>query len=103
MPRGTRRRWLTLWRRWWLRQLWCQSKNVVRPRFLLSDPWSFIWPLISTLSSYTCGGVGHLSRDCGQGSKCYNCSGVVSVFFSPFRPFLSRVAVPFHVRLNRPS
>jgi hypothetical protein len=29
--------------------------------------------------SYTCGGVGHLSRDCGQGSKCYNCSGVVSV------------------------
>lgn len=29
--------------------------------------------------SYTCGGVGHLSRDCVQGSKCYNCSGVVSV------------------------
>jgi hypothetical protein len=28
--------------------------------------------------SYTCGGVGHLSRDCVQGSKCYNCSGVVS-------------------------
>ncbi|KAJ7155136.1 hypothetical protein C8R46DRAFT_1041328 [Mycena filopes] len=22
---------------------------------------------------YTCGGVGHLSRDCVQGSKCYNC------------------------------
>lgn len=30
------------------------------------------------LTSYTCGGVGHLSRDCVQGSKCYNCSGVVS-------------------------
>ncbi|KAI0636530.1 hypothetical protein C8Q77DRAFT_508503 [Trametes polyzona] len=29
-------------------------------------------------SSYTCGGVGHLSRDCVQGSKCYNCSGFVS-------------------------
>ena len=28
--------------------------------------------------SYTCGGVGHLSRDCVQGSKCYNCSGFVS-------------------------
>ena len=27
--------------------------------------------------SYTCGGVGHLSRDCVQGSKCYNCSGIV--------------------------
>ncbi|KAH9980814.1 hypothetical protein BGW80DRAFT_1266341 [Lactifluus volemus] len=29
-------------------------------------------------SSYTCGGVGHLSRDCVQGSKCYNCSAIVS-------------------------
>jgi len=27
--------------------------------------------------SYSCGGVGHLSRDCVQGSKCYNCSGTV--------------------------
>lgn len=27
--------------------------------------------------SYTCGGVGHLSRDCVQGAKCYNCSGTV--------------------------
>ena len=26
---------------------------------------------------YTCGGVGHLPRDCVQGSKCYNCSGTV--------------------------
>ncbi|TFK16567.1 hypothetical protein FA15DRAFT_607032, partial [Coprinopsis marcescibilis] len=25
---------------------------------------------------YTCGGVGHLSHNCVQGSKCYNCSGV---------------------------
>jgi Zinc knuckle len=33
------------------------------------------------LTSYSCGGVGHLSRDCVQGSKCYNCSGVVSHFF----------------------
>lgn len=32
-------------------------------------------------SSYTCGGVGHLSRDCAQGSKCYNCSGTVCFFF----------------------
>ena len=22
---------------------------------------------------YTCGGFGHLSRDCTQGQKCYNC------------------------------
>lgn len=22
---------------------------------------------------YTCGGYGHLSRDCTQGQKCYNC------------------------------
>ncbi|KAJ6532836.1 hypothetical protein DFH09DRAFT_1092590 [Mycena vulgaris] len=29
---------------------------------------------------YSCGGVGHLSRDCVQGSKCYNCAGVVSKF-----------------------
>lgn len=27
--------------------------------------------------SYSCGGVGHLSRDCVQGAKCYNCSGGV--------------------------
>jgi hypothetical protein len=27
--------------------------------------------------SHTCGGVGHLSRDCGEGPKCYNCSGYV--------------------------
>lgn len=27
---------------------------------------------------YACGGVGHCSRDCFQGFKCYNCSGVVS-------------------------
>ncbi|KAI0683342.1 hypothetical protein BC835DRAFT_1409409 [Cytidiella melzeri] len=26
--------------------------------------------------SYTCGGQGHLSRDCVQGPKCYNCNGV---------------------------
>jgi hypothetical protein len=37
----------------------------------------------STFSSYTCGGVGHLSRDCVQGSKCYNCSAIVRVY-SPF-------------------
>lgn len=35
----------------------------------------------SVLTSYTCGGVGHMSRDCGQGAKCYNCSGVVSTFW----------------------
>lgn len=34
--------------------------------------------IIRMCYSYTCGGVGHLSRDCVQGSKCYNCSGVVS-------------------------
>lgn len=37
----------------------------------------------SIFSSYTCGGVGHLSRDCVQGSKCYNCSAIVRVY-SPF-------------------
>jgi len=36
----------------------------------------------STFHSYSCGGVGHMSRDCVQGSKCYNCSGVVSNFHS---------------------
>ena len=25
-----------------------------------------------------------MSRDCGQGAKCYNCSGVVSNFLLPF-------------------
>ena len=34
--------------------------------------------------SYTCGGVGHLSRDCGQGSKCYNCSAIVGVVLCSF-------------------
>ncbi|KAL1761335.1 hypothetical protein FB107DRAFT_201332, partial [Schizophyllum commune] len=24
--------------------------------------------------NYTCGGVGHLSKDCVQGQRCYNCS-----------------------------
>lgn len=33
--------------------------------------------------SYSCGGVGHLSRDCVQGSKCYNCSGFVRVYRRP--------------------
>lgn len=33
--------------------------------------------LYDLLDSYSCGGVGHLSRDCVQGSKCYNCSGFV--------------------------
>ena len=32
--------------------------------------------------SYSCGGVGHMSRDCVQGSKCYNCSQVVSCLLS---------------------
>lgn len=32
---------------------------------------------LNAVFSYTCGGVGHLSRDCVQGSKCYNCSGIV--------------------------
>ena len=35
--------------------------------------------------SYTCGGVGHLSRDCVQGSKCYNCSGIVRFFIGSFQ------------------
>ncbi|KAG8836362.1 hypothetical protein FRC17_005648 [Serendipita sp. 399] len=25
--------------------------------------------------SFSCGGVGHISRECVQGAKCYNCSG----------------------------
>ncbi|KAF9014343.1 hypothetical protein BDQ17DRAFT_454275 [Cyathus striatus] len=29
----------------------------------------------SQKTCFTCGGVGHLSRDCVQGPKCYNCSG----------------------------
>ena len=28
--------------------------------------------------SFTCGEVGHISRDCNRGSKCYNCAGFVS-------------------------
>ena len=39
-------------------------------------------PPFVRLSSYSCGGVGHLSRDCvqnTQGPKCYNCNGVVSI------------------------
>ena len=33
----------------------------------------------NSVHSYSCGGVGHLSRDCAQGSKCYNCSGFVRI------------------------
>ncbi|EDR00362.1 uncharacterized protein LACBIDRAFT_314345 [Laccaria bicolor S238N-H82] len=32
--------------------------------------------LIQDNIGYACGGVGHCSRDCFQGFKCYNCSGV---------------------------
>jgi hypothetical protein len=32
---------------------------------------------LTFFNSYTCGGQGHLSRDCSSGAKCYNCSGVV--------------------------
>ncbi len=38
---------------------------------------AFLMPSAGAVISYTCGGVGHLSRDCVQGSKCYNCSGIV--------------------------
>ena len=48
---------------------WCV--NVLAPPVRLSND--------VRDDSYTCGGVGHLSRDCGQGSKCYNCSGIVGV------------------------
>jgi hypothetical protein len=54
-------------------------------RRLGSHPSFFDWDvktlrsLFIYFSSYTCGGVGHLSRDCVQGSKCYNCSNVVSL------------------------
>lgn len=33
---------------------------------------------VDKLCSYSCGGVGHISRDCVQGAKCYNCSQTVS-------------------------
>ena len=42
-------------------------------------------PIFSFSFSYTCGGVGHLSRDCVQGSKCYNCSGVVCILLLSYR------------------
>lgn len=45
--------------------------------YFLLKPHSFSL-IVSSLPSYTCGGVGHMSRDCVQGSKCYNCNGVVS-------------------------
>lgn len=38
----------------------------------------FEWLSLTQRSSFTCHGVGHLSRDCVQGPKCYNCNGVVS-------------------------
>lgn len=41
--------------------------------------------MVSYRCSYSCGGVGHLSRDCVQGSKCYNCSGVVRFEVSIFQ------------------
>lgn len=31
------------------------------------------------LLSFSCGGVGHLQRDCVQGPKCYNCSEIVGI------------------------
>ena len=39
--------------------------------FHSGSPFTHVFPLTF---SYTCGGVGHLSRDCVQGAKCYNCS-----------------------------
>ena len=41
---------------------------------------------------YTCGGVGHLSMDYVQGSKCYNCSGTVRKS-TRTRPLPSRVLI----------
>lgn len=69
------RRWV--WRcQWWVPEL--QRRPVPH---LVSAPFVSVqrWLLMSAFS-YTCGGVGHLSRDCVQGSKCYNCSGFVSLF-----------------------
>ncbi|KAI6139008.1 DNA-binding protein hexbp [Pisolithus tinctorius] len=44
---------------------------------------------------YSCGGVGHLSRDCVQGSKCYNCSGMVNTLLRvcPTRVTLAAIAL----------
>jgi hypothetical protein len=58
--------------------------EVVVPRlgkffFIFTDRF---WLII--LNSYSCGGVGHMSRDCVQGAKCYNCSNFVSQIFYPF-------------------
>ena len=49
--------------------------------------------LIGDDISYSCGGVGHLSRDCVQGSKCYNCSGVVSIIILFVGEAVDRVAL----------
>lgn len=49
-----------------------EARLGAHPHFLSS-----IRRVLTPFFSYTCGGVGHLSRDCVQGSKCYNCSGIV--------------------------
>lgn len=47
-------------------------------------------PTEDYMNSYTCGGMGHMSRDCPKGSKCYNCSGIVGNFsFGAFRKKLT--------------
>lgn len=52
--------------------------------------------------SYSCGGVGHLSRDCVQGAKCYNCSGGVGYFYS--RKFLQlTVQIKGHISRDCPQ
>ena len=31
---------------------------------------------------YSCGGYGHMSRDCTQGQKCYNCTATCTPHFN---------------------
>ena len=57
--------------------------------------------------SYTCGGVGHLSRDCVQGSKCYNCSGSVRVSTFSYRGLCgvndARLVIQGHISRDCPQ
>ena len=46
--------------------------GLIRPRFALRllNP---NLPFNLGQTCYSCGGYGHMSRDCTQGQKCYNC------------------------------
>lgn len=55
---------------WYVRLTFSRHEHMPGHDFIFTDWICFYF----FCCSYTCGGVGHMSRDCAQGAKCYNCS-----------------------------